>query len=83
MNMMEYYWQDQVTKLLSLRSSKEGIILGLSDLISWALKRGLSFSWGERVYKKKLLLVTLKLKTTVDKAMWQGAVGTSKSWEGP
>lgn len=34
MNMMEYYWQDQVTKLLSLRSSKEGIILGLSDLIS-------------------------------------------------
>lgn len=66
MNMMGYYCQDQVTNQLTLNSSKERIILGLSDLISQALKRELSPSWGEGFYEKEILLLTLKLKSGKD-----------------
>ena len=81
MNMMRYYCQDLVANQLTLSSSQERISLGLSDLISQALKRGLSASWGEGFYEKEILLVTLKLKSAVDKATRQGAVSTSRSWE--
>ena len=79
MNMMRYYCQDLVANQLTLSSSQERISLGLSDLISQALKRGLSASWGEGFYEKEILLVTLKLKSAVDKATRQGAVRTSRS----
>lgn len=79
MNMMRYYCQDLVANQLTMSSSQERISLGLSDLISQALKRELSASWGEGFYEKEILLVTLKLKSAVDKATRQGAVGTSRS----
>ena len=63
MNMMGYYCQDQVTNQLTLNSSKERIIPGLSDRISQALQRELSPSWGEGFYEKEILLLTLKLKS--------------------
>ena len=81
MNMMRYYRQDLVANQLTLSSSKERISLGLSDLISQALKRGLSASWGEGFYENEILLVTLKLKSAVDKATRQGAVGAESSSE--
>lgn len=81
MNMMGYHFCDQVTNQLTLSSSEGRIILGLPDLISWALKRGMDPSWGQRFYEKKIPLLTLKLKPAIEEATWQGAVGTSKSWE--